>query len=83
MTVQRAIEGQGIPTILITVDVESSRLMRPPRAVNPKGFIWGHSVGVPNNPKMQTEVVMAALQHLVTPQEPGQIKEIEIAGYPA
>ena len=78
---QRAIEAQGIPTTLITLDVEQSGLMRPPRAIHPKGFEFGHSLGKPNDQKTQTQVLLSALEQLVTKQEPGQIHELDFPGY--
>ena len=81
VTVQRAIEAQGIPTTLITLDVEQSGLMRPPRAIHPKGFEFGHSLGKPNDKETQTKVLMAALEQLTIKQEPGQIHDKEFPTY--
>ena len=78
---QRAIEAQGIPTVLVTLDVEQSGLMRPPRAIHPKGFAFGHSLGKPNDKETQTKVITAALEQLVTKQEPGQIHQMDFPSY--
>jgi hypothetical protein len=66
-----------IPTVLITVDPEQSGLMRPSRAIYPKGFIHGHSLGKPFDHDTQSKILQTALQQLVTKQEPGQIHELE------
>jgi hypothetical protein len=79
--VQRAIEAQGIPTTLITLDVEQSGLMRPPRAIHPKGFEFGHSLGKPHDQETQTKVLMAALEQLTVKQEPGQIHQLDFPSY--
>lgn len=81
VAVQRAIEAQGIPTVLITLDKDQSGLMRPPRAIHPKGFQFGHSLGRPGDRDMQMNVLMAGLEQLVMRQEPGQIHEIEFHEY--
>jgi hypothetical protein len=79
--VQRGIEAQGIPTVLITLDVEQSSLMRPPRAIHPVGFEFGHSLGKPNDKQTQMKVLMAALMELMEKQEPGHIHETNFPSY--
>jgi hypothetical protein len=79
--VQRGIEAQGIPTSLITLDVEQSSLMRPPRAIHPVGFEFGHSLGKPHDKQTQTKVLMAALLELMEKQEPGHIHETNFPSY--
>ncbi|WP_200761062.1 hypothetical protein [Effusibacillus dendaii] len=81
VTVQRAIESQGIPTVLVTLDTEQSGLMRPPRAIHPEGFEFGHSLGKPFDKETQTAVVKAALAQLENKQEPGQIHTIRFSTY--
>lgn len=81
VTVQRAIEAQGIPTVLITLDTEQSGVMRPPRAIHPEGFVFGHSTGKPFDKETQTAVVKAALEQLTIRQEPGQIHSKQFPGY--
>lgn len=78
---QRQIEALGIPTVLITLDPEQSGMMRPPRAIHPKGFAFGHSLGKPNDRETQMQVLKAALDQLTTPQEPGQIHELDFPSY--
>jgi hypothetical protein len=79
--VQRAIEAQGIPTVLVTLDVEQSSLMRPPRAIHPKGFTYGHSLGKPMDKETQKKVLLAALEQLTIKQEPGQIHQLDFPTY--
>lgn len=78
---QRQIEALGIPTVLVTLDTEQSGLMRPPRAIHPKGFDFGHSLGKPNDKETQTTVLKKALEQLTTRQEPGQIHELDFPSY--
>lgn len=55
--------------------------MRPPRAIHPEGFDFGHSTGKPFDKEVQTQVVKAALEQLEVRQEPGQIHTKQFAGY--
>jgi hypothetical protein len=71
----------GIPTVLVTLDPEQSGMMRPPRAIHPEGFKFGHSLGKPNDAGLQTAVIKKALEQLVTKQEPGQIHFVTFPGY--
>ena len=47
VTVQRAIEMLGIPTVVVTVEPEETLQARPPRALCPRSFVAGHSLGRP------------------------------------
>lgn len=67
--------------MLITLDPEQSGLMRPPRAIHPEGFEFGHSTGKPFDKETQTAVVRAALEQLMIKQEPGQIHSLQFPGY--
>ncbi|WP_462411636.1 hypothetical protein [Neobacillus sp. Marseille-QA0830] len=78
---QRGIEAQGIPTTLITLDVEQSGLMRPPRAIHPVGFEFGHSLGKPHDKATQSKVLLAALAELNERQEPGHIHDVNFPSY--
>ncbi|SDP12196.1 hypothetical protein SAMN05216565_101594 [Litchfieldia salsa] len=66
---------------MITLDVEQSSLMRPPRAIHPKGFEFGHSLGKPNDKQTQMKVLQAALLELPERQEPGNIHETNFPSY--
>ncbi|KUO95025.1 hypothetical protein ATW55_04720 [Ferroacidibacillus organovorans] len=71
----------GIPTVLITLDVDQSGLMRPSRAIHPTGFRFGHSLGKPGDENTQRLVLQAALDRLLEPGEPGRIKTIDFPSY--
>ena len=64
VAVQREIEMKGVPTVLITVSPEVSAQMRPPRALYPKGFKIGNSLGKPGLRDLQKQVLMDALSML-------------------
>jgi len=73
--VQRLIEMVGIPTVVITVEPEESAQARPPRALCPRGFIVGHSLGKPNEPELQKRILTDALALLTGPARPGEVIE--------
>jgi hypothetical protein len=73
----------GIPTVLITTDKESSQQQRPPRAINPAGFKWGHSLGTAANKELQLEVLKTALRELEELHMPGTVRTLEFSGYNA
>lgn len=73
VTVQRFIEMIGIPTVLITVEPEESAQARPPRALCPRGFIAGHSLGRPGDDALQKWILMDALGLLLAPPQPGEV----------
>jgi hypothetical protein len=72
---------RGIPTVLITVSPEVSAQMRPPRALYPKGFKIGNSLGRPHMRELQREVLRDALQLLNENTRPGEIITREYAEY--
>jgi hypothetical protein len=73
VTVQRLIELRGIPTVLITVDPEQSAQANPPRALHPRPFVPGHSLGRPNDPALQKRILADALALVRDSREPGKI----------
>jgi hypothetical protein len=75
VTVQRAIEMVGIPTVVITVEPEETRQARPPRALSPRGFVAGHSLGRPNDAALQKWILMDALGLLLAEPRPGEVIE--------
>lgn len=81
MAVQREIEMRGIPTVLITVSPEVSAQMRPPRALYPKGFKIGNSLGKPNMPDLQQKVLRDALSLLTQNTRPGSFTTFEYEEY--
>ena len=68
--IQRAIEGQGIPTISISLNRTITEKVKPPRALL-IGLPLGHPMGNPFDIKIQTQILMAGLKYL---------KEIEKSG---
>ena len=62
---------RGIPTVLITVSPEVSAQMRPPRALYPKGFKIGNSLGRPGMRELQRQVLRDALLLLTGNTRPG------------
>ena len=72
---------RGIPTVLITVSPEVSGQMRPPRALYPKGFKIGNSLGRPNMRGLQRQVLRDALRLLTENTRPGQYVTREYAEY--
>jgi hypothetical protein len=80
VTVQRAIEMQGIPTVLITVEPEESAQARPPRALCPKGFVPGHSLGRARDEALQKRIVMDALGLLLA--NPAGLGDVLSRDYP-
>lgn len=63
----------GIPTVLITVEPEESAQARPPRALAPRGFIAGHSLGRPNDTALHKWILMDALGLLLAAPQPGEV----------
>lgn len=72
---------KGIPTVLITVSPEVSAQMRPPRALYPKGFKIGNSLGRPGMRELQKAVLRDALGLLTRNTRPGQVETIEYPEY--
>lgn len=71
----------GIPTVLITTDKESSEQQRPPRAINPAGFTWGHSLGTAANVSLQRAVLKTALREFEELHMPGEVRTLHFGGY--
>ena len=72
---------KGIPTVLITVSPEVSGQMRPPRALYPKGFKIGNSLGRPGMRDLQKQVLRDALGLLTQNTRPGAAVTIEYPDY--
>ncbi len=81
VAVQREIELRGIPTVLITVSPLASQQMRPPRAMYPRGFKVGNSLGRPFMNDLQKRVLLDALMLLKAPARPGEIIEFDYPEY--
>jgi D-proline reductase (dithiol) PrdB len=69
--IQRAVEGSGIPTIIISALPDISIRSGAPRSVSPIVPI-GANAGAPNNPLQQREILRSALQSLVSIDAPGK-----------
>jgi hypothetical protein len=69
------IELVGIPTVVVTVEPEETLQARPPRALAPRGFVAGHSLGRPNDPALQKWILTDALGLLVSEPRPGEVIE--------
>ena len=67
--------------MLITVSPEVSAQMRPPRALYPKGFKIGNSLGRPGMRDLERKVLMDALNLLTENTRPGQVVTIEYPEY--
>lgn len=72
---------KGIPTVLITVSPEVSGQMRPPRALYPKGFKIGNSLGRPGMRELQCTVLRDALTLLTENTRPGHVVTREYPEY--
>jgi D-proline reductase (dithiol) PrdB len=72
---------KGIPTVLITVSPEVSAQMRPPRALYPKGFKIGNSLGGPGMRELQRKVLREALELLTEDTKPGKVVTREYPEY--
>ena len=69
---QRAIEAAGIPTIIIAALPPVVRQTGSPRAVAPL-VPMGANAGEPNNVEMQTAIVKATLEALVSNESAGKV----------
>lgn len=67
--------------MLITVSPEVSAQMRPPRALYPKGFKVGNSLGRPGMKELQRRVLVDALNLLTENTRPGEVVTIEYPEY--
>ena len=74
---QREIEATGLPTVLITVVPEESRMMRPPRAVHPLGHKTGRVLGPAGDRDRQMRVLTEALRQFEQQHVPGTIIDFQ------
>jgi D-proline reductase (dithiol) PrdB len=77
VAVQREIEAKGIPTVVITVVPEETRMMRPPRAIHPVGHKLGRVLGNAGERDKQMRVLTAALRQFEFAKVPGEILDFE------
>ena len=70
---QRAIERRGIPTVSLTVALDVTEHVKPPRAVF-LPFMMGHHFGVPYHKELQRKIILESLEHLMEAKDSGDIK---------
>ena len=63
----------GIASVLITVSPDESEQAGPSRALYPKPFTVGQSLGPPHQAALQLRIISDALDLLNNPGEPGTI----------
>ena len=67
---QRSIEKRGIPTVSLSVSLDVTQHIKPPRAVF-LPFMMGHHFGVPFHVELQKRIIREAL---------GRINAAEVSG---
>ena len=70
---QREIEKRGIPTVSISVALDVTEHIKPPRAVFVP-FIMGHHFGVPFHAELQRQIILEALDFLTAAKRSGEVK---------
>jgi hypothetical protein len=75
--VQRAIERKGIPTVSISVALDVTEHIKPPRTVF-LPFMMGHHFGVPFHGELQRRIILEALDFLTTAQKSGEVKMLPL-----
>ncbi len=74
---QRAIERRGIPTVSITVALDVTEHIKPPRALFIP-FMMGHHFGTPFHAELQRRIIKEALTHLVNAKRSGEVRKIPV-----
>jgi D-proline reductase (dithiol) PrdB len=77
--IQSIIEKAGTPTASVTLLREITERVAPPRALF-VDFPLGFPLGVPNNPALQTEIILATLGLLAESIPPAIIRDFPGAG---
>jgi hypothetical protein len=75
--VQRAIERRGIPTVSVTVALDVTEHVKPPRAVFVP-FMMGHHFGVPFHHDLQRRIILTALDRLTMAERSGDIHALPV-----
>jgi hypothetical protein len=70
--VQRAVEKRGIPTVSLSVALDVTEHIKPPRAVF-LPFMMGHLFGVPGHRDLQREIITTALSRITEADRSGDI----------
>ena len=71
----RAIEAEGIPTVIVMMFKEVEQRLQPPRSVHVR-FPFGRPMGEPGNRLQHRAVAEDALDFLATAKEPRQVLEL-------
>ncbi len=71
----RAIEAEGIPTVIAMMYKQVADALRPPRVAYVR-FPFGQPLGEPHNADQHRVITEDALHLLLTATEPGTIKEL-------
>ncbi len=74
---QRAIEKREIPTVSISVALDVTEYIKPPRAVF-LPFMMGHLFGVPFYRELQRRIILEALDFLETAKYSSEVKILPI-----
>ena len=69
---QRAIEKRGIPTVSLSVSLDVTQQIKPPRAMF-LPFMMGHHFGVPFHSELQKKIIREALSKIESASESGDI----------
>ncbi len=69
---QRAIERRGIPTVSLSVSLDVTEHIKPPRAMF-LPFMMGHHFGVPFHNELQKRIIREALSRICEAKESGDI----------
>ena len=69
---QRAVERRGIPTVSVSVALDVTEHIKPPRAVF-LPFMMGHLFGVPFHKSLQREIILTALSRIEQAKESGDV----------
>ena len=75
--VQRIIEAGGIPTVSITLSLEITRRIKPPRAVY-TGLPLGHPLGYPGQRFRRLQILRLLLKAAEEIQTPGTLLEMDL-----
>ena len=69
---QRAVEKRGIPTVSLSVALDVTEHIKPPRAMF-LPFMMGHHFGVPFHKSLQREIIKTALSRIENAKASGDI----------
>ena len=69
---QRVIEKRGTPTVSVSVALDVTLHIKPPRAVF-LPFMMGHLFGVPFHKSLQREIILTALSRIEQAKQSGDV----------